>query len=110
MFRHLILATLVAVLPMQELAVLRIKVTLAAGDMVLELTAANAQIGSAAADAIDTGAGLLSQARDSVVAIWTPGSRASGFLVNVTGVIATNQRAIGDASSVEVQLSPSLKV
>jgi hypothetical protein len=40
------------------------------------------------------------------VALWTPSTHASGFLIDAKGLIATNQRVIGTATSVEVQLSP----
>jgi S1-C subfamily serine protease len=53
---------------------------------------------------------LLRQWLDSVVQLWTPTAHASGFLVDASGLIATNQRVIGDATSVEVQLSRSIKV
>ena len=53
---------------------------------------------------------LLRQWLDSVVEVWTPTAHASGFLVDTTGLIATNQRVVGDATSVEVQLSRSIKV
>jgi Trypsin-like peptidase domain len=53
---------------------------------------------------------LLRQWLDSVVQVWTPTAHGSGFLVDATGLIATNQRVVGDASSVEVQLSRSIKV
>ena len=53
---------------------------------------------------------LLRQWLDSVVELWTPTAHASGFLVDTTGLIATNQRVVGDATSVEVQLSRSIKV
>ncbi len=43
-------------------------------------------------------------------ALWTPNTRASGFLVDAKGLIATNQRVIGTATSVEVQLTPAVKV
>src|SRR4029453_5842286 len=52
---------------------------------------------------------LLMQWQDSVVAIWTPTAHATGFVVSA-GLIATNQRVVGTATTVEVQLSPSLKV
>src|SRR4029079_6302957 len=47
---------------------------------------------------------------DSVVALWTSDARASGFLVDAKGLVATNQKAVGTATSVEVQLTTSLKV
>ena len=85
-------------------------------DAVLELAADNAEI-EPATSATASGAPLeadpsflLPQWQDSVVALWTPSTRASGFLIDAKGLIATNQRVIGTATSVEVQLSPAVKV
>ena len=93
-------------------------VDIAAGrDAVLELTADNAEMESVPAGATASAAllegdpsSLLMQWRDSVVALWSPTVHASGFLVDAKGLIATNQRVIGTATSVEVQLSPAVKV
>ena len=85
-------------------------------DAVLELTADNAEVEpatSATASAAPLEADpsfLLPQWQDSVVALWTPSTHASGFLIDAKGLIATNQRVIGTATSVEVQLSPAVKV
>jgi S1-C subfamily serine protease len=86
-------------------------------DATLNLTVANAVVepiapGTTNADAplaTDTSF-LLRQWLDSVVELWTPTAHASGFLVDGAGLIATNQRVVGDATSVEVQLSRSIKV
>ena len=86
-------------------------------DSTLELTAANAvaepiapgTTNAASALATDTSLSLR-QWLDSVVELWTPTAHASGFLVDAAGLIATNQRVVGDATSVEVQLSRSIKV
>ena len=86
-------------------------------DSALDLTLANAVAdpiapGTTNADtplATDTSF-LLRQWLDSVVEVWTPTAHASGFLVDATGLIATNQKVVGDATSVEVQLSRSIKV
>ncbi|MDP9324090.1 MAG: serine protease [Acidobacteriota bacterium] len=85
-------------------------------DAVLELTADNAEV-EAATSATASEAPLeadpsflLPQWQDSVVAVWTPISHASGFLIDAKGLIATNQRVIGTATSVEVQLTPAIKV
>jgi S1-C subfamily serine protease len=82
----------------------------------LELTLANAVIEAIAPGTTDAGAPpatdtslLLRQWLDSVVELWTPTTHGSGFLVD-TGLIATSQRVIGDATSVEVQISRTLKV
>jgi len=92
-------------------------VQIAAGrDMVLELSADNAEVVAASALSSSPGLGesdpslLLPQWKDSVVAVWTPESRASGFLVDAAGLVVTNQRVIGSASAVEVQLAPAVKV
>jgi S1-C subfamily serine protease len=91
---------------------------IAAGqDAVLELTADNAEVTPVtSADATSApsleadSAFLLPQWQDSVVAIWTPNTHASGFVFDAKGLIATNQRAIGTETSVEVQLTPAIKV
>jgi len=84
-------------------------------DVTLELTAANAEIGAAPAPSsspapTENDPSLLPQWKDSVVLVWTPGSRASGFVIDAAGLVVTNQRAIGSASAVQVQLTPSVKV
>ena len=86
-------------------------------DSALELTIANAAGEPIAPGTTDAAAPLatdtsLSLRRwlDSVVELWTPTAHASGFLVDAAGLIATNQRVVGDATSVEVQLSRSVKV
>jgi S1-C subfamily serine protease len=93
-------------------------VDIAAGrDAVLELTADNAEVEpvtpgtTTSAAALETDPSfLLGQWKDSVVALWTPNTRASGFVVDAKGLIVTNQRVIGTATSVEVQLTPAVKV
>jgi S1-C subfamily serine protease len=83
----------------------------------LELTAANAEVGDVDTASMPAGATtdtdpsfLLTTWRDSVVALWTPTTRASGFVIDARGFIATNQRVIGSSISVEVQLTPEVKV
>jgi S1-C subfamily serine protease len=93
-------------------------VDIAAGrDTVLELTAANAEVEpvtadtkSSAATSEDSASTILTQWQDSVVALWTPTAHASGFVIDTNGTIATNQRVVGTAKSVEVQLTPAVKV
>ena len=53
---------------------------------------------------------LLTRWQDSVVTLWTPTSRASGFVVDARGLVVTSQRAIGAATQVEVQITPAVKV
>jgi hypothetical protein len=84
-------------------------------DLVLELTAENAELTTALASSPkapkeNDPSLLLPQWKDSVVAVWTPGARASGFVVDAAGLVVTNQRVIGSATAVEVQLTPSVKV
>jgi len=97
----------------------RTTLKVAAGrEATLELTAANAEVGAAPAPAASSsasasgepGASIPPGARDGVVAIWTAESRASGFLIDSAGLVATNQRVIGTATTAEVQIGPSLKV
>ena len=91
---------------------------IAAGrDSALDLTVANAVVEPIAPGTTDADAPLatdisllLRQWLDSVVELWTPTAHASGFLVDAAGLIATSQRVIGDATSVEVQISRSIKV
>jgi S1-C subfamily serine protease len=83
-------------------------------DVVIEFTADNAVVESitSAPDASSRAdlSTLLVQWQDSVVAIWTPTTRASGFVVGANGLVVTNQRAIGSETSVEVQLTSAVKV
>jgi S1-C subfamily serine protease len=78
---------------------------------VLELTAENAEVesGGSATTGSDASA-LLIQWQESVVALWSPTTHASGFVIDTRGLIATNQRIVGAATSVEVQLTPAVKV
>jgi hypothetical protein len=107
----------------------RQEVRITAGkETTLEFTAANAVVGAAppppaiapdapspatSRDAAPTGAigvSLPPQAMDSVVVIWTDEARASGFLFNSAGLVATNRRVVAGAVTVDVQVSPSIKV
>jgi S1-C subfamily serine protease len=92
-------------------------VDVAAGrDTTLELTAGNAEVAPLPASPSGPGA----PARDelfpvanwvpSVVEIWSPTARASGFVIDARGLIATDRNAVGAATSVEVQVSPTVKV
>ena len=74
-------------------------------DTVLDLTAANAEAAATARISADS-ATLLTAWRDSVVEIWTPTTHAAGFVIDADqGLIATSHRALGGATSVEVQLT-----
>lgn len=101
-------------------------VDIAAGrDAVLELGADNAEVALVASATASTTAStttplaqasetdpsfLMPRWQDSVVALWTPLTHASGFLVDANGLVVTNQRVIGTASVVEVQITPEIKV
>jgi S1-C subfamily serine protease len=88
----------------------RRRVDIAAGrDAVLELTADNAEVVTAAPGASNPSF-LLTRWQDSVVTLWTPTTRASGFVVDTSGLVVTSQRAVGAASLVEVQVTPAVKV
>lgn len=90
-------------------------------DSILDLTAENAEVSAAASTPAEAAAGgappleadpafLLPKWQDSVVAVWTPTNRVSGFVVDGMGLVVTNQRVIGADASVEVQLTPTVKV
>ncbi len=85
-------------------------------DTVLALTAANAEVGELTADAAAAGtrpadpSDVATAWPGSVVALWTPTRRASGFVIDARGLIATNQQVVGAAAAVEVQLTPTLKL
>ena len=80
----------------------------------LELTADNAQVeaagASGAAGAGGNASALLIDWQNSVVSIWTSTRMGSGFVIDARGLIATNQRLVAQASSLEVQVSPTEKV
>jgi hypothetical protein len=85
-------------------------------DLNLDLTADNAEIvplSMVASPTTTSGSRddpLLGKYQESVVAVWSPTARASGFVVDSRGLIATDGRAVGTATVVEVQLSPTVKV
>lgn len=86
-------------------------------DATIALTAGNAEIGeatdsagSAAAPVEADPSTLLGRWQDSVVAIWTATNHGSGFVIDPAGVIATDYQVVGHATSVEVQLSRTVKV
>jgi S1-C subfamily serine protease len=86
---------------------------IAAGrDAALELTTKNAEVEDVTTTAaVETDPWVvLPQWEDSVFALWTPIARASGFVIDAKGLIATSQRAIGTATSIEVQVTPAVKV
>lgn len=90
-------------------------VDVAAGrDTVLELTSANVEVAPDAAAAPASGRepdlARLARWQEGVVALWTPTTHASGFLVDAGGLVATSQRAVSTAATVEVQISPTVKV
>jgi S1-C subfamily serine protease len=87
-------------------------------DTTLELTAANADVGPVTAVMETTplpvaepaASSLLDRWQSSVVAIWTEHRHAGGFIISARGLVATSQSGIGDATSVEIQLSATEKV
>jgi S1-C subfamily serine protease len=85
-------------------------------DLSLNLTRDNAEIVPLSmldSPTADSGARedlLLEKYQQSVVAVWSPTARASGFVVDSRGLIATDGRAVGTTTVAEVQLSPTVKV
>jgi hypothetical protein len=88
-------------------------------DTTLVLTAENAELvalpasdsapGAAAADAGDV-ALRVAKWEQTLVAVWSPTARASGFVADARGLLATDGYAVGNATAVEVEVSPVLKV
>lgn len=87
----------------------------------LRLTTANASASAATSDLVreaaaessapvEQSASILTTWQASAFELWTPHAHAAGFLVDERGLVATSLRAIGDARSIEVQVSPTLKV
>ena len=93
-------------------------VEIAAGrEATLELTAANAEVGAPVAEApvpdvprAGAPSLLLDQWQGSVIELWTPTAHATGFVVGTDGLVVTNQRVVGAATSIEAQISPTVKV
>jgi hypothetical protein len=89
---------------------------LAGRDSVLELTVGNAEVvsspktagGGAPLDAETSF--VIPQWQDSVVAVWTPLTRATAFVVDPQGLVVTNERVVRAADNVEVQLTSATKV
>ena len=85
-------------------------------ELSLDLTAGNAEIVPLSMSALPTAASgspqdaVLDKYQESVVAVWSPTARASGFVVDSRGLIATDGRAVGTATVVEVQFAPAVKV
>jgi S1-C subfamily serine protease len=86
-------------------------------DEQVELTSANALVEAAPADAEPAAAiaaaersSSIDRWKDSVVALWTARTHASGVLVTGDGLVATSQRAIGSATRVDVQVTVAVKV
>ena len=93
------------------------RIDIAAGrDATLDLTAGNASIDTGTAPAtsatrLDTDPSFLaSQWQGAVVGLWTPTQHASGFVVDARGLLVTNQRVVGTATSVEAQFTRDIKV
>ena len=83
--------------------------TLTAANATIEAAATTTAPGSSAAVEVDPSS-LATRWQNSVLALWSPTARGSGFVVHADGLIATNHRLVGSASSVEVQVTPTLKV
>ncbi|MGE0461866.1 MAG: serine protease [Vicinamibacterales bacterium] len=88
-------------------------------DTSLTLTADNAEIATSTAPPAGAGAGaaepgtdpsfLLGAWQQSVVAVWSPTDRATGFVIDARGLIATYGRAVRRPSPVAVQVSSDVK-
>jgi len=78
----------------------------------LGLTGANADVDAAGGGSagVRGSTDVVVLWQDSVVQLWTPTVHASGFVIDTRGLVATSQQAIGDATAIAVQLTPTLKV
>ena len=85
-------------------------VALTADNALVEAAAAGAPSASSPSGAEGNTSALLIDWQNSVVSIWSPTQRGSGFLIDARGLIATNQRLVGKETTLEVQLSPTEKV
>jgi hypothetical protein len=96
----------------------RQEVEIASGrDTLLELTTSNADVtpfdpssGATPDAARDDPSVSLARWHDSVFSLWTPTHRLSGFLADPRGLVVTNGRAVGAATSVEVQVTPTTRL
>jgi len=86
-------------------------------DATLDLTNANAEMVAASelpnvvTSSMDGHpSSLLARWQGSEVEIWTDIARGTGVLVDTSGLITADLQVVGAATSVEVQLSPSVKV
>jgi hypothetical protein len=70
------------------------------------LTSSSSTAGTADSDT----SSILATWQNSVVAVWLPISRGTGFVVDRAGLIATDRSTVGGSTSLEVQLSPTVKV
>lgn len=88
----------------------------AGADATVAFTAANAQGGPVTAASATPGARPIDNAdvrtlwQQSVVSLWLPTAQASGFVVDARGLVATSQQAVGAQTTVEVQITPALKL
>jgi S1-C subfamily serine protease len=84
---------------------------------ILALTMQNAEVLSPSTSSPDPSSSpeadpalQVSHWQESILGVWSPTSLASGFLVDARGLIATHRSGVGRATSVEVQVSPTVKV
>jgi hypothetical protein len=85
-------------------------------DTTLTLTLDNAEVGTPATTTADGAPkgfdpwDLLIRWQDSVVPLWTPTTTASGVVISADGLLATNQRVVGTATTVDLQVSADVRV
>lgn len=86
------------------------------GEATVVLNAANAGIGDApavgpgVAPRLSSPSMALQQWKPSVVALWTPTGRSSGFLFDARGLVATSASQLAGVQAVDVQVSAEVKV
>ncbi len=85
-------------------------VTLALSDRNAERVPLTDAVAAAAAPRSAALAERLPAWQGSVVALWTPRLRASGFVIDAAGLVATSHHAVGATGTVDVQVSPTVTV
>jgi S1-C subfamily serine protease len=88
----------------------------AGSNATLAFTADNASVGAVTGAATSATPSetdpsfFASQWQETVVRVWTPTRHASGFVADARGLIVTNQRVVGTATSVEAQFASDIRV
>ena len=75
-----------------------------------EILSTNAATADASVRTATPDAAEVLKWKDGVVTLWSPTSQAAAFVVDTRGLLATDRSAVGNATSVELQISSAVKV